>query len=96
MKKNENINSKMPQVRINKSLSKYDTMPLFQDKVDKANATLAKYPPFEALKAIENDDIKACFMKGKSVEQIAVLMQLSEEEIGIRLKDLGLLEKVGV
>jgi hypothetical protein len=96
MKKNENINSKMPQVRINESLSKYDTMPLFQDKVDKANATLAKYPPFEALKAIENDDIKACFMKGKSIEQIAVLMQLSEEEIGIRLKDLGLLEKVGV
>jgi hypothetical protein len=96
MKKNENINSKMPQVRINESLSKYDTMPLFQDKVDKANATLAKYPPFEALKAIENDDIKTCFMKGKSIEQIAVLMQLSEEEIGIRLKDLGLLEKVGV
>jgi hypothetical protein len=24
------------------------------------------------------------------------LMQLSEEEIGIRLKDLGLLEKIGV
>jgi hypothetical protein len=96
MKKNENINSKMPQVRINESLSKYDTMPLFQDKVDKANATLAKYPPFEALKAIENDDIKACFMKGKSIEQIAILMQLSEEEIGVRLKDLGLLEKVGV
>jgi hypothetical protein len=72
MKKNEKINSKMPQVRINESLSKYDTMPLFQDKVDKANATLAKYPPFEALKAIENDDIKACYMKGKSIEQIAV------------------------
>jgi hypothetical protein len=96
MKKSENIDDKMPKYKISKRLSKYDTMPLFQKKLDKANAMLAKCPPFEALKAIENDDIKTCFMKGKSIEQIAVLMQLSEEEIGIRLKDLGLLEKVGV
>jgi hypothetical protein len=96
MKKSENIDDKMPKYKISKRLSKYDTMPLFQKKLDKANAMLAKCPPFEALKAIENDDIKACFMKGKSIEQIAVLMQLSEEEIGIRLKDLGLLEKVSV
>jgi hypothetical protein len=96
MKKSENIDNKMPKFRISKRLSKYDTMPLFQDKVDKANAFFAKNPPFEAMKILENEEIKACFMKGKSIEQIAVLMQLSEEEIGIRLKDLGLLEKVGV
>jgi hypothetical protein len=97
MKTIEELNkSKSPIAIYDKRLDKYEKMPLFQDKVDKANATLAKYPPFEALKAIENDDIKACFMKGKSIEQIAILMQLSEEEIGIRLKDLGLLEKVGV
>jgi hypothetical protein len=96
MKKSENIDNKMPKYRISKRLSTYDTMPLFQDKVDKANAFFAKNPPFEAMKILENEEIKDCFMKGKSIEQIAVLMQLSEEEIGIRLKDLGLLEKVGV
>ena len=31
---------KVPIVRINNSLEKYKKMPLFQDKVDKANETL--------------------------------------------------------
>jgi len=31
---------KVPIVRINKSLEKYKKMPLFQDKVDKANEML--------------------------------------------------------
>jgi hypothetical protein len=97
MKIIEELNdSKSPIVIIDKRLEKYDSMPLFQNKLDKANAILAKSPPTEIFKAIENDEIKACFMKGKSIEQIAILMQLSEEEIGIRLKGLGLLEKVGV
>jgi hypothetical protein len=97
MKTIEELNkSKSPIAIYDKRLDKYEKIPLFQKKVDKANATLAKCPPFEALKAIENDDIKACFMKGKSIEQIAILMQLSEEEIGVRFKDLGLLEKVGI
>jgi CRISPR/Cas system CMR-associated protein Cmr5 small subunit len=95
-KKDKMYNSELPPIIISDRLAKYDKMPLFQKKLDKVNAILAKSSPFEAFKAIENDDIKAFFMKGKSIEQIAVLMQLSEEEIGIRLKDLGLLEKVGV
>jgi hypothetical protein len=95
MKKNENIEKKMPRGRINESLIKYDTMPLFQKKVDRAKEMLAKYPPFEAIKAVENDRIKAYFSEGKSLEQIAVLMRLSEEEMGLRFKELGLLEKVG-
>lgn len=32
--------SKVPIVRIDSSLEKYKAMPLFQDKVDKANETL--------------------------------------------------------
>jgi transposase len=95
MKKKENIETNTPKVRIKESLSKYDTMPLFQKKVDKANATLAKYPPFEAIKTVENDRIKAYFQEGKNLEQIAVLMRLSEEEIGLRFKELSLLEKIG-
>lgn len=94
--KNKMYDSELPPIIISDRLAKYDKMPLFQNKLDKVNAILAKSPPFEAFKSIENDEIKAYFMKGKSIEQIAVLMRLSEEEIGIRLKDLGLLEKVGV
>jgi hypothetical protein len=85
MKKNENIEKKVPRGRINESLIKYDTMPLFQKKVDEA----------EAIKAFENDRIKAYFSEGKSLEQIAVLMRLSEEEIGLRFKELSLLKKAG-
>lgn len=33
-------NKKAPVVRIDKGLEKYKTMPLFQDKVDKANEVL--------------------------------------------------------
>jgi hypothetical protein len=95
MKKNENIEKKVPRGRINESLIKYDTMPLFQKKVDEAKAFLAKHPPFEAIKAFENDRIKAYFSEGKSLEQIAVLMRLSEEEIGLRFKGLSLLKKAG-
>ena len=95
-KKNKMYNSELPPIIISDRLAKYDDMPLFQDKVDKANAFFAKNPPFEAIKLIENEEIKGYFTKGKSIEQIAVLMRLSEEEIGIRLKDLGLLEKVGI
>ena len=97
MKTIEELNkSKSPIAIYDKRLDKYEKMPLFQDKVDKANAFFAKNPPFEAIKLIENEEIKAYFTKGKRIEQIAVLMRLSEEEIGIRLKDLGLLEKGGV
>ena len=95
-KKNKMYNSELPPIIISDRLAKYDKMPLFQKKLDKVNAILAISSPYEAFRLIENEEIKAYFTKGKSIEQIAVLMQLSEEEIGIRLKDLGLLEKVGV
>lgn len=70
------------------------TCRFFKKKVDKANAMLAKYPPYEAIKAVDNDRIKSYFLEGKNLIEIAVLMRLSEEEIGIRLNELGLIEKV--
>jgi hypothetical protein len=43
MKKIEELNKKkVPVVRIDNSLEKYKTIPLFQDKVDKANEVLKK------------------------------------------------------
>jgi hypothetical protein len=43
MKTIENLNKrKTPIVIIDKSLKEYKTKPLFQDKLDKANATLKK------------------------------------------------------
>jgi hypothetical protein len=93
MKKEEALNkSKLPKARYNKELDKYENMPLFQKKVDKANEMLAKNPPFEAIKAIENQRIKAFFVEGKNAEQIAVLMKMSESDVSLRLQELGLIE----
>jgi hypothetical protein len=93
-KKVKMYDSELPPIIVSDRLTKYDKMPLFQKKVDRAKEMLAKYPPFEAIKAVENDRIKAYFSEGKNLEQIAVLMRLSEEEMGLRFKELGLLEKV--
>ena len=43
MKNIEELNkSRLPIVKVNKNLNQYDTLPLFQDKVDKANETLKR------------------------------------------------------
>ena len=45
-------NKKLPIVRIDNSLEKYKNMPIFQDKVDKANEVLKSVGlPKEALKS---------------------------------------------
>jgi hypothetical protein len=93
MKKEETLNkSKLPKARYNKELDKYENIPLFQKKVDKANEMLAKNPPFEAIKAIENQRIKAFFVEGKNAEQIAVLIKMSEADVSLRLQELQLIE----
>jgi hypothetical protein len=89
MKKGEN---KIYVDKINESLSKYDTMPIFQKKVDLANDFLAKHPPVEAINAMKNKRIKRYFEEGNSLEQIAVLVKLSEKEVSARLQELGLVE----
>ncbi len=85
MKKDKNL------VKINNELSKYDDMPLFQKKVDKANAFFKKNPPFEAILIIENERIKQYFEQGKTLVQISDLVKLTEVEVSTRLKDMGLL-----
>jgi hypothetical protein len=93
MKKEEALNkSKLPKARYNKELDKYENMPLFQKKVDKANEILAKNPPYEAIKAIENQRIKVFFVEGKNAAQIAALMKMSETDVSLRLQELGLVE----
>ena len=87
---------KSPSIKIKESLSKYDTMPVFQKKADKASAFLKKHPPFEAIKEMENNRIKTYFNEGKTFPEISVLVRLSEMEVASRLTDMGLLivEKV--
>ena len=36
---------KNPVIRVNKELNKYNSMPVFQKKLDRANEFLAKCPP---------------------------------------------------
>ena len=65
-------------------------------KVDKANAFLKKHPPFAAIKEVENNRIKAYFEQGIALEQIAVNMKFSENEISLRLTEMGLIQLVKV
>ena len=53
----------------------------FKKKVDLANDFLAKHPPVEAISAMKNKRIKRYFEEGNSLEQIAVLVKLSEKEV---------------
>jgi hypothetical protein len=89
-KEKKNNGSKVPPIRINKELSKYDNMPIFQRKADEASAFLKKHPPFEAIKAIENERIKTFFVEGKNAVEIAVLMKMSEAEVSVSLKEMEL------
>ena len=92
----EKSDLKSPKIQIKESLSKYDTMPVFQKKAAKASAFLKKHPPFEAIKEMENNRIKTYLNEGKTLFQISVLVGLSDAELNIRLKEMGLLvtEKV--
>ena len=87
----EKSDLKSPKIQIKESLSKYDSMPVFQKKADKASAFLKKHPPFEAIKAIENESIKTFLNEGKTLSQISFVVGLSEAELIIRLKEMGLL-----
>jgi predicted transcriptional regulator len=87
-------NSKIPTIKISKRLEKYDSMPLFQDKVDKANAFLATFPIAEFIREQKHIDIKLCFEKGHSTEETAKKLNLSVDEVISCLKEMGLIEKV--
>ena len=93
MKKIEALNnSKSPIAIYNKKLDEYENMPLFQGKVDKANAILAKNPPTQVMRAIENQRIKAYFEQEITLEQMAVNMNLTENEVSLRLTEMGLVQ----
>ena len=87
----EKSDLKSPKIQIKESLSKYDTMPVFQKKTDKASAFLKKHPPFEAIREMEDNNIKTYLNEGKTFSQISVLVGLSEPELTMRLKEMGLL-----
>lgn len=93
MKKIEELNkSKTPIAVYDKRLDKYENMPLFQKKVDKANEMLAKYPPTQILKEMEQKRIKSLLEQGRTIAEIAAFLKKSEEYITIRLQEMGLLE----
>ncbi len=69
MKSIEKLNkSKLPIAIYKKDLDKYGNMPIFQDKVDKANAILAEFPCTSILKEKENKRIKLYFAKGLPID----------------------------
>jgi pantothenate kinase-related protein Tda10 len=80
--------SKLPIVIVNKRLEKYDNLPLFQKKLDEANALLAEFPPTAFLRKNENKRIKRLLEQGMSIEQIVERVDLSEDEVKIRLQEL--------
>lgn len=93
MKKIEELNrSKQPIAIYDKRLDKYETMPLFQKKLDKANAILAESNPLVFLRELENGKIKELFEQEMSTEQIAVQINLSEAEVLSRLQEMDLVE----
>ena len=97
MKKIEALNnSKSPIAIYNKKLDEYENMPLFQGKVDKVNAILAKNPPTQVMRAIENQRIKAYFEQEITLEQMAVNMNLTENEVSLRLTEMGLVQFIKV
>jgi hypothetical protein len=69
-KKLKTYTNELPLEIVSERLEKYDKLPIFQKKLDKANAILAKSPPFEALKAMENDWIKGHFEQGKRLQTL--------------------------
>ena len=82
--------SKLPKVIISKRLDKYDKMPLFQKKLDKANAILTEFPPLLLLRERDNKRIKQYFEQGLPIEQIVLLVKLSKNEVLLRLEEMGL------
>lgn len=82
--------SKLPKVIISKRLDKYDKMPLFQKKLDKANAILTEFPPLLLLRERDNKRMKQYFEQGLPIEQIVLLVKLSENEVLLRLEEMGL------
>lgn len=91
MKTIEELNqSKSPIVIVSKRLEKYDVMPLFQDKVDKANAILAEHPPLLLFRIRENKRIKQYFEQDMLLAHIAKQVALSEAEVLLRLQEMYL------
>ena len=86
----EHNKSKLPKVIISKRLDKYEKMPLFQKKLDKANAILTEFPPLLLLRERDNKRIKQYFEQGLPIEQIVLLVKLSENEVLLRLEEMGL------
>lgn len=84
--------SKLPIVIVNKRLEKYDNLPLFQKKLDEANALLAEFPPTAFLRKKENKRIKRLFEQGLSIEQIVKEVDLPKNEILLRLNEMGLVD----
>ena len=82
--------SKLPKVIISKRLDKYDKMPLFQKKLDKANAILTEFPPLLLLRERDNKRMKQYFEQGLPIEQIVLLVKLSKNEVLLRLEEMGL------
>lgn len=93
MKKIEELNkSKLPIAIYDNQLDTYEKMPLFQEKLAKANAILEKNMPLAFLKTKKNQRIKQYFEQQIPVEQIAKQLDLPKSEVLLCLEEIGLIE----
>ena len=84
--------SKLPIAIYEPKLDKYEKMPLFQQKLDTANAILAMSPPTQFLKNRENKRIKQYFEQGLTIDQMVQNLELTEIEILARLEKMDLVQ----
>ena len=95
MKKEDKVSSKKQAVKSNNgNHTKPIKKPNYLIRAEQASAFLKANPPFEAIKAIENEQIKAFFLEGKNALQIALLMKISETDVSLRLQEIGLIEAI--
>ena len=55
MKTTKETNKKIPKIKINKALEKYKNVPLFEEKLNRANETLKKVGPPRLVKQAKID-----------------------------------------
>jgi predicted regulator of amino acid metabolism with ACT domain len=76
--------SRLPIVKINKTLNKYDNMPLFQDKVDRANDTL-KRVGMPVLPMVTQDNALAKIMQTiQSLREINSIMVFQQKTLEVK------------
>jgi hypothetical protein len=91
----EPIGVKIGKFTINPDLDKYEPTPYFQQKDEDAFAFLEQHPPpAEWMKRITDRRIKHDFDNNMPIDAIAESYKLSNEDVLLRLEEMGLVAPV--